>query len=74
MTFEILLVSGCILAMLSIVSIVSALIDGHTPRVAAVVAVTSGGLILAAAAMAEDGLQFADVPNAFAVIVAAFLN
>ncbi|GEM_PF-2401347 len=74
MTFEILLVTGCILAVLSIVTILTARIEGRRPRVAAITVVVAGALILAAAMIAEDGLQFSDVPESFVQIIAAILN
>ena len=60
--------------MLSVVSILNALLEGRVPRVASLVVVISGGLILAAAATAEDGLQLVDIPNAFFTLIAAILE
>lgn len=74
MSFDILLVVGCVLGALSIVSVMSALVDGRRPRVAAFVVVVSGALILGAAYVAPDGLQPSDVPNSFVNIAAQMLN
>lgn len=74
MTFEVALVTGCVLAVLSVVSALSAIIEGRRPRVASIVVVISGGLILGAATIAPDGLQFSDVPQAFVSIIASVLN
>lgn len=74
MLIEILLASGCILTILSFVSIVSTRIEGRKPRVAAISVVAGAGLILAASYVSDDGLQVRDVPYAFVSIVAALLN
>jgi len=43
MTFEVFLVTGSVLASLALVAILTAMIDGKRPRVAAIVVVIAGG-------------------------------
>lgn len=74
MSFELLLVVGSVLAVLSGVSITTALIERRKPRVAAVVVVIAGGMLLLAITKAEDGFQFGDIPRAFVTVVAMVLN
>lgn len=74
MTFEILLVSGCVLGVLSVVAVLTALVDGRRPRVAALVAVMSGGLVVWSTQVSPHALQFSDIPEAFVTVVAAVLN
>jgi len=74
MSFDILLVTGSILAVLSLVSILNALIEKRRPRVASVVVVISGGMLVVAAGRARDGFQFSDIPNAYINVIAMILN
>lgn len=74
MSFEILLVTGSILAVLSTVAVLTALIEKRRPRVAAVVVVISGALLVFAATMAGDNFQLSDIPNAFVKVVAMIVN
>ncbi len=74
MTFEITLIIGGILAVLSVVAVLSALIEGRRPRVASVVVVISGGLLVWAGIQAPPGFGIADVPLVFVTVVAAILK
>ena len=74
MGFDILLVVGSILAVLSTVAVLTALIEKRRPRVAAIVVVISGGILLLAATQAQDGFQFSDIPNAFVKVIAMIVN
>jgi len=74
MSFEVALVVGSILAVLSGVSVLTAMIDGRKPRVASVVVVIAGGLLLWSAAIAPDGLQISDLPRAYFTVIGAILN
>ncbi|MFQ5438958.1 MAG: hypothetical protein ACE5DK_09030 [Paracoccaceae bacterium] len=74
MSFDLVLVIGCILAVLSVVAVLTARIEGRRPRVASVVAVIAGALILWAVLNAPGGFQFRDIPDAFINVVAAMLN
>ena len=56
MTFEIFLLTGVLLGGLSLISFLSALIDGRRPWVAALVLVIAAGLIFLAASFVSIGL------------------
>ncbi|NOX39189.1 MAG: hypothetical protein GXP05_01325 [Alphaproteobacteria bacterium] len=74
MTFEIALVSGSVLAVLSGVSIMNAWIEGRRSRNAAVVLAIAAGLLVWAAFLAPDGLQFSDIPRAFVTVIGLIVN
>jgi hypothetical protein len=74
MTFEIALVSGTILAVLSAVSILNAWIEGRRPKIASAVVVIAGGLLLWAGVLAPDGLQLSDIPRAYITVLGGLLN
>ncbi|MDQ7079702.1 MAG: hypothetical protein Q9M41_03435 [Paracoccaceae bacterium] len=74
MTSDLLLVTGMILAVLSGVSLMTAWIDGRRPRVASIVVVISGGLILWGATTSPGGFSFDDIPRAFVNVIGAILN
>ncbi len=74
MTFEVALVSGSVLAVLSVISILNAWIEGRRPRRAFVVVTIAGGLLVWAAVLAPDGLQLSDIPRAFITVVGLVVN
>jgi hypothetical protein len=74
MSTDIALVVGTITGALALVAVLTALIEGRRPRVAALVVVMSGGLILWGAGASADGFQWDDVPNAFVRVIAEILN
>ncbi|WP_136440002.1 hypothetical protein [Pacificoceanicola onchidii] len=57
------LVVGMVLAVLAIPAIVSAFSDGRAPRVAAMVAILAGGLMVYAIQQKEGGYRFGDLPS-----------
>jgi len=71
---DIALAAGIILAVLSVVSVLTALIERRSPRVASVVVVIAGGLLLWAIGADADGFSWSDIPEAFINIVAAVVN
>lgn len=71
---DIYLVTGIILAALSIPAMLSAWSDGRVPRAPAIVVLIAGGLIvIAARSWPGGGLGFRDVPDAFLRVVAMVL-
>ncbi|MCA8868497.1 MAG: hypothetical protein KDA67_07595 [Rhodobacteraceae bacterium] len=74
MTFEIFLLTGVLLGGLSLISFLSALIDGRRPWVAALVLVIAAGLIFLAARRRPGGLVWQDFPDAVWTFLAAILN
>ncbi len=56
------LVLGLILGVLSIPAIVSSFADGRSPRVAAIVLIVAGGLLVYAINSKESGYRVQDIP------------
>lgn len=71
---ELLLVSGVVLGMLSLVAWLSALIEKRPPRAAAIAVVVSGSLFLLAVSRGEGSFDLIDIPNAFVVVVASLIK
>jgi hypothetical protein len=57
------LVIGLVLGVLAIPAIVSALSDGRTPRVAAIVVIIAGGMMVYAINEKEGGYAISDIPK-----------
>ncbi len=74
MRFDILLVVGSVLAVFSVVAVLTALVEGRRPRVAAIMVLISGGILALAVMQADRPLRWEDVPNAFVSVVAAILK
>ena len=68
------LVLGMVLGVLAIPAIVSALSDGRAPRVAALVLVAAGGLMVHAINQKEGGYALRQVPNVFYHVVGDLMN
>lgn len=69
MRFEILVATATVVGILALPSLVSAWADRRRPRAAAVGIAVSTFLFFLAHRAAPDGLQFADIPLAFARII-----
>lgn len=74
MTADLYLVTGIILALLAIPSVFSAIMDGHPPRVATLVLMAAGVLIILAIKERPGGYTLEDVPNAFVRVVAQVIR
>ncbi len=74
MGFEVLLVTGGVLAGLSGISLLHALIEGRRPLVAALVVMIASGILVMALLKADAPLTWRDVPDAFVTVIAAILN
>lgn len=74
MDSDLVLVIGVVLAGFTVPSILSALTDGRSPRVSALVAVVAGGLIVWAVNSKPSGYTFEDIPKAFVNVVGRYLN
>ncbi len=74
MGFEGLLVTALILGVLSSISVLNALIEGRRPKVAIFAVMVAGLLTFLAYGKSGDGLQMADIPDAFVAIVAGFVD
>lgn len=66
---DIYLVTGIIVLVFAIPSVLSALSDGHAPRIAAILLLIGGGLVALAFATKPGGYTLEDVPNAFVRVV-----
>jgi len=74
MDYDLILVLGVVIGVLTIPAILSAVIDGGAPRVAAFAAVVSGGMIVYALYSAPGGYTFADLPEVFTRVIAGFVR
>ncbi|MBS0125502.1 hypothetical protein [Thetidibacter halocola] len=74
MSPDVLLVTGLVLAVLAVPSMVSALSDGRAPRIAAVVAIAAGGLMVYAINQKPGGYTLSEVPTVFFRVVGGLIN
>ncbi|MBO9466907.1 hypothetical protein TRP8649_00994 [Pelagimonas phthalicica] len=68
------LIAGLVMAVFSLPAIISAFSDGRTPRVAAIVMVIAGGLVIYALNTKQGGYRMQDIPEVFFQVVAKFTN
>ena len=73
MDTDLALVIGCLLAVLSVPSILSALTDRRAPRASALTVLIAGGLILYALRGHPGGYTWAELPNVFVSVAADIL-
>ncbi len=73
MDTDLALVIGCLLAVLSVPSILSAVSDQRSPRASALTVLIAGGLILYALQKNPGGYSFAKLPNVFVSVAADIL-
>ncbi|MGQ0565482.1 MAG: hypothetical protein ACT4OK_10470 [Gemmobacter sp.] len=71
---DLFLVIGIIIAVLTIPSLMSAFIEGRTPRAGAVLVLISGTLIVLALSEHPGGYALNDIPQAFYRVVGRYLN
>lgn len=71
---DLIFIIGLVLGVFSIPSILSAISDGHAPRVAALTIVIAGGMILYAVQNKPGGYQFKEIPDVFVQVVARYLT
>ncbi len=71
---DISLIAGLILAVLALPAVVSAFSDGRTPRVAAIVMIAAGGLVVFALTSKPGGYRMQDIPQVFFQVVGKFTN
>ncbi|MEI4262720.1 hypothetical protein [Roseovarius sp. D0-M9] len=74
MSSDQILVIGLVLGVFSIPAIVSALSDRRTPRVAALVLIAAGCLVVWAISKKPTGYSITDVPKAFVRVVGQLLD
>ncbi|SEK57407.1 hypothetical protein [Roseovarius nanhaiticus] len=68
------LVLGVVLGVFAIPAIVSAISDRRTPRVAALVLIAAGCLVIWAVSIKPTGYSITDVPKAFVRVVGGLMN
>lgn len=74
MDYDLILVLGIVIGVLTVPAILSAVLDGNAPRVATIAAVVSGGMIVFAAYNKPGGYVVSDLPEVFTGVVASFIN
>jgi len=74
MDYDLALVIGMVIGILSIPSVVSAMTEGRTPRVAAFTLIAGGALIVWAVAGKPGGYRFAEVPDIFAKVIVRYIK
>lgn len=74
MPYDIYLVFGLAILVLTIPSIVSAVVEGYAPRFSAIMILIGGGLLVLAVTQKPGGYTFQDVPFAITRVVAHFLH
>ncbi|MGR3548603.1 MAG: hypothetical protein ACU0CB_12015 [Roseovarius sp.] len=65
---------GMVLGVFSIPSIISALSEGHPPRVATFVLMASGGLVVWAISNKPGGYSFGDLPDVLVRVIARYVG
>lgn len=73
MDTDLFLVIGLVIAAFAMPSVIGAFSEGRPPRAAAILVMIGGGLIILAVTQRPGGYSFADVPQAFARVVGAYL-
>lgn len=73
MDSDLALVMGCLLAVLSVPSILSAVSDQRAPRASALTVLIAGGLILYALRENPGRYSFAELPDVFVAVAADIL-
>ncbi|WP_194245016.1 hypothetical protein [Donghicola mangrovi] len=68
------LVVGVVVGAFALPSIVSAMIDGRSPRVAMVTIVISGVSLVYALKTQPGGYELGDVPRAFAAVMGRYIH
>ena len=68
------LILGLVLGILSIPSIIAAFSEGHAPRVAALVIVAAGALVVYAIQSRPGGYSIMEIPDVFVRVVARFIT
>jgi hypothetical protein len=71
---DLFLVIGIVIAVLTIPSLLSAFIEGRTPRAGAVLVLISGTLIVLALKVHPGGYAFKDIPQAFYRVAAHYFK
>ena len=68
------LIAGRVLAVLSLPAVFSAFADGRTPRIAAIVMIIAGGMVVFALSTKPGGYRMHEIPQVFFQVVGKFTN
>ncbi|QFT94860.1 hypothetical protein FIU86_18565 [Roseovarius sp. THAF9] len=71
---DLIFIIGLVLGVFSIPSVLSALSDGHAPRVAAFTIIASGVMVFWAVSNKPGGYDINEIPNVFVQVVARYLT
>ncbi len=71
---DLLFVLGCVFSVLSIPAIISALVDGRTPRAPILIILLSGGMMTYAVSERPNAYSFDTLPDVFARVIAQVVN
>ncbi|WP_457648679.1 hypothetical protein [Profundibacter sp.] len=74
MNADLFLVIGLIVSGLAIPSIVSSFVDRRTPRIASIMVMIGGGMIMIAILQKPGGYTFQEIPQAFARVIGKYTN
>ncbi len=74
MTNDVFLVVGVVVLVLSIPTLLNAVLDGHAPRLAAIVLLIGGGLVYIAVTRHPGGYRLEEVPDVFLRVIGAIIN
>ena len=74
MSPDLYLVVGMVMAVLAIPAIIAAFADGRAPRIAAIVLIASGGLMVWAINQKEGGYSVRELPTVFYRVVGDLLS
>lgn len=71
---DLLFVLGCVLGVLTVPALVSAISDGRAPRAPSLLVVMAGGMIAFAVAERPGAYSFETLPDVFAKVISRALN
>jgi len=74
MDADLALVIGLIIAVFAIPAVVSALSEGHAPRVAAIAVLIGGGLVAFAVMQKPGGYAMNDLPQVVVGVIGRYIN
>jgi len=72
--YDLILVLGIVIGVLTVPAILSAFLDGGAPRVATISAVVAGGMIVYASYNKPGGYTMGELPDVFTGVVATFIK
>lgn len=73
MPYDLYLTIGAVILVFAIPSVVSAISDGHAPRVASIMVLIGGGLMVYAATQKPGGYELTELPDIFLGVVSKYL-